>query len=674
MVLNPTSEAIDRVLHVDRITTFNIDSLVDESNLNDPHSYNRMGKRHQIFNKQVSFENIGDEPILGLSIITNNKNLRSFSGIKSYLDLDRNKRRSVLKVFNLWKEVFHASSRLRANDNPYCLLNYWGHGVCSEIAHATAILLRKLGIPWRRMNLYGHWVFEFYFDRKWTIIDPNQLVYYLHFDNRSLASYQEVLKDPLLILRTKAFGKYGSYDVKKSWINFGLYNFIEPITGLDTFVEIDRVEAFKIQDWDLYPTEKITFFHDRPPETKIGNFKQECWTYEKDLVAGDIELVINASLRRKQIEDKTILVNCSYPIYKIINLRTGAVIVIPSEELVTTIELKIEPLDRFFSIFCHGNRNTFPGLVKGLNSLKLSSKNRQGKIEADFKYNLFRTVEIPQITVENSKSEFEYKIPYFRLKSNNNLACEKIWWQIAPDRDFEFIIPNFDCIESFTETVELSAIDETFINNLAPYFFRVKGFYGGIWGEWSQPVQFKAKKPERPKNITCRLQGNDKLTLRWEGSLDLDVRYLVFGSDRYDFIPDIYSKIQVEKSLEQKVTETIENKNLILVTEEKTCTVNYDRCFFRIVAVKNESYSIPSAIIYPAKTSQRATITKPEPTIFAIADCPRIKESDKIINYLGKVVPFTPKEGETPDLEVSKELNYRKKHIFWQSLKALFGG
>lgn len=146
-------------LHQDSELRFCFTTTVDDSNLSDPHAYDHMGRTYRRFNRKVTIRNTCNIPFFELRITTNNEDLSSFENLKTYLQLGSNDTASVFKIYNLWKDhVFHASSCLRANDNPYCLLNFWGHSICSETAHALAILLSNLGVRWRRVDLNGHCV------------------------------------------------------------------------------------------------------------------------------------------------------------------------------------------------------------------------------------------------------------------------------------------------------------------------------------------------------------------------------------------------------------------------------------------------------------------------------------------------------------------------------------
>ncbi len=597
---------------------FRVAATVDDSNLSDPHAYDHMGKTYRRFNRKVTISNTGSTPIFGLRIATNNEDLSSFENLKTHLQLDSNVTTSVFKIYNLWKDhVFHASSCLRANDNPYCLLNFWGHSICSETAHALAILLSNLEVNWRRVDLNGHWVFEYYFAGKWNIVDANQLAFFLHFDNKTLASFEEVLRDPLLILRTKAYGKYGDFDIRKSWENMGLYEYLNPKFSLGTFINFDEVTNYKVPDWDLFSNESITFHFNRKPSQKIGNFNDLLWRYSTDFGSGDIEHTIDSSLRRHHAASNTFVVRCKYPIYKVVNCRTGETNIIPNDQLMTEYELSTTQNDGMYVFFCHGNKKTFPALVKGENRVFVNSETKAGTLTLLFDYCPQDKIQLPLVEIANSHYLFEYCRPRFEVKALT-AGIEKLWWQISTTADFGCIIPNFDCIDKYTGFIELSVVNHTFINPDHDYFLRVKSFAKGVWSEWSKPSSFSVKKPHRPFGIVSQLTKDGTLSLNWRSQDQDDVLYYVFGSNRYHFVPEIYSDIQVEKTRNHLVRKTSTNRNLITITNQRQCVIGCDYLFYRVIAKKEECYSVPSDLIDICHLVKEDNVVSLMPEVFHI--------------------------------------------------------
>jgi len=642
-------------LHQNRELRFGVTATVDDSNLSDPHAYDHMGKTYRRFNRFVTIRNTGSTPIFGLRITTNNGDLSSFENLKTHLQLSSLKEAagggssgplspdvttSVFKIYNLWKDhVFHASSCLRANDNPYCLLNFWGHGICSETAHALAILLSNLGVNWRRVDLNGHWVFEYYFTGKWNIVDTNQLAFFLHFDNSTLASFEEILRDPLLILRTKAYGKYGDFDICRSWENMRLYEYLNPKFSLGTFIDFDEVTNYKVPDWDLFPNESITFHFDRRPSQKIGKFNNLLWRYRTDFSSGDIEHTIDSSLRRIHAKSNTFVVRCKYPIYKVVNCRTGTIDVIPNNQLMTEYELTTTHDDGMYVFFCHGNKKTFPALVKGENRVCVNCEAKEGTLTLFFDYCRQDRTQLPQVEIANSHYLFEYRRPHFKVKALT-AGIEKLWWQISTKADFGWIIPNFDCIEQYTGIIELSAVNNTFINPDHDYFLRVKSFARGIWSEWSKPVRFSVKKPLRPFGLVGQLTKDGTLSLNWDSQYPNDVFYYVFGSNRYDFVPEIYSDIQVEKTRNHLVRKTSANRNLITITNQRQCVIGRDYLFYRVIAKKEECYSVPSDLLNTCHLVEEDNVVSLMPEVFHIRGGSG-GETLRNTHYKGQVEPIS---------------------------------
>ncbi len=299
---------------------------------------------------------------------------------------------------------------------------------------------------------------------------------------------------------------------------------------------------------------------------------------------------------RHHAASNTFVVRCKYPIYKVVNCRTGETNIIPNDQLMTEYELSTTQNDGMYVFFCHGNKKTFPALVKGENRVCVNSEAKEGTLTLLFDYCPQDKIQLPLVEIANSHYLFEYRRPCFEVKALT-AGIEKLWWQISTTADFGYIIPNFDCIDKYTGVIELSVVNHTFINPDHDYFLRVKSFAKGIWSEWSKPISFSVKKPHRPFGIVSQLTKDGTLSLNWRSQDQEDVIYYVFGSNRYDFVPEIYSDIQVEKTRNHLVRKTSTNKNLITITNQRQCVIGCDYLFYRVIAKKEECYSVPSDLI-----------------------------------------------------------------------------
>lgn len=199
------------------------------------------------------------------------------------------------------------------------------------------------------------------------------------------------------------------------------------------------------------------------------------------------------------------------------------------------------------------------------------------------------------ITVTNQQNHFSYTTPSFKLKSSRN--CEQIWWQIASDPKFSFIIPNFEGMQDFEDTISLDNLTDTFFSNNADYFFRIKAKHDGVWSDWSAPYAFHITKPETVKNVSFERIGNNNYALSWIGSDQGNVRYHVFASNARDFIPSIYYDKQIEMLSSDEMAYK-PNDNLINTTSENRILIDGKYAYYRIIAEQEGHYSVPSSLIY----------------------------------------------------------------------------
>ena len=150
-------------------------------------------------------------------------------------------------------------------------------------------------------------------------------------------------------------------------------------------------------------------------------------------------------------------------------------------------------------------------------------------------------------------------------------------------------------------------MSETFLENNRVYHFRVRARKGGVWGPWSPLFSFKVLNPERPFNIQADRSERGKLTLTWKGVGGKGVEYLLFGSNRLDFVPEIYADRELTSALNWKVTGRRVNRNLIAETGEKKIRIAHRHHFYRIVAKKGDAWSTPSDLIRIPLGSRRGS-------------------------------------------------------------------
>ena len=83
----------------------------------------------------------------------------------------------------------------------------------------------------------------------------------------------------------------------------------------------------------------------------------------------------------------------------------------------TEYELSTTQNDGMYVFFCHGNKKTFPSLVKGENRVCVNSEAKEGTLTLLFDYCSQDKIQLPQVEIANSHYLFEYRRPRFEIKA-----------------------------------------------------------------------------------------------------------------------------------------------------------------------------------------------------------------------------------------------------------------
>jgi len=534
-------------------TTKNIflSSKYDDFNLKDPHGY-VYGEVNEYFHSKIILENLGNEPLLRFYLIANDNDRRSFESITKYLQINPDcKSSAMLVLYNYWKDwMFHADSYLMENQNPFYELTYLGYGLCGSDNLSLSSLADIMDIPSRNVPLNGHSVSEYYYENDWHIIDADQNVIYLELNNSTLASYEDIVDDPFLGIRTKAYGKYQKENIEKSWANTALFEHVKQLNAPPN-------QEFSSKDYydkifDLFPKEKIIFYYDQSPEVAIGTSNIKAWGKAKDISLGIIKHVV---LPEKSCQSSPLLFSSAYPIYKIINdthveldISDNSNNIKPGDSLIITdkpvFSINFDFNGKFTNtdtllIFSQGSKNSFPILKKRNNQVRIIGEPNKTLIQVTYDFHDIELKDPPKVTIHNEENIFCYKKPEFQIKIKEQaIKPNKIWWQISQYKNFMMVIPNFDCVQNFTDKIGLSEISNTFLNNNKIYYFRVKIKTGRIWSDWSVPFRFSVVKPEQPAVFVERTN-MDTIRLFWQ-PYNKEYEYLIFSSNSKDFVPEVY--------------------------------------------------------------------------------------------------------------------------------------
>lgn len=595
-------------LEVGRSVEFFVDSPVDDSNLRDPSGY-EPGEIHNFFNRRITIKNMGVNVLRDVHLVVGKRDFTTFEGISSYLRFDDDESRNIGKLISFWNDAsVHATSQIIWHYNPFVLLNFFGCGICGENAPALAQLFSQVGISYRRVPLSGHVAFEYLFDDKWNVVDGNRKAVFLTMDGRHFASADEILEDPFLALRTKVDGVNSRYDyAAASGVASMFQRSNEKVPPLPVYRDLSE------ENWMLYPGEEVTYYYNKSPDVVIGEIDIDRWEGVRDARLGIVEMKIDPARRFADAGDGEAIVRARYPIYEVRYRLNGELHVerFANNFVFPGLKLKQIPgIEGPITILCQGAKQSFPYLSKGENSVLLEGAG--GRAEVTFVTNDYGIV-LPEAEIINRSDVFDYARPAFQISAPD--SSDMMWLQISKDSDFSFVLPNFDIVAGYKPAFKMSPLSETFFDNNEKYYSRVKVRRGELWSDWSNLYEFSVKRPERPINIAMKEVKNGFIGFSWSNR-ESDTEYLVFGSNRLDFVPEVYctsddiipdplesaliescTEELVELKDHSQVIKTRPNRSLIAKTVRNSVDVPLEYPIYRVVARRGESLSPPSDII-----------------------------------------------------------------------------
>jgi hypothetical protein len=118
-----------------------------------------------------------------------------------------------------------------------------------------------------------------------------------------------------------------------------------------------------------------------------------------------------------------------------------------------------------------------------------------------------------------------------------------------------------------------------FLIRAEPYHLRCKVKCGGVWSEWSETFTFEVSKPASPTSVVAKAAPGGGVQLQWKG--ETGTEHLVFGSNRLDFLPELYAPEEIVRLHKLKVIESRPNKNLLATTSETQLKLPVAHRFYR---------------------------------------------------------------------------------------------
>ncbi len=585
----PSSISAD--LSPDVATIVTLELAVDDEHLANPAGYFPAEPPATRVIDRVSVTNSGDLPLDSPVLRVDGRPYLSLLDPLDFLSLPDPP--TPIGLYKAWTQHrVHGTTDLAANRHPTEVLRSIGATFCGDDTRALGRLLADIGIESRFAQMNGHSVAEYQFGDQWVLLDGDQNVFYLRLDNQTVASEADLLADPFLVLRNRIYGLRANWSAAHAWQNTSRFEFVNPGPQKRFRVKGDGAPT----QWAFFPGETITFYPDRIPRAVIG---------------ANAGLSANETLRSQaRLADFTVDLAArraaGSPLRSplpILSVRSGGEersLAQPGDEPI--FEIDLPPGDRA-TLICQVSAAFIPTLRSGENELVLSGG---GPVRVDFTLNPAASKLSPSAapTVQ-ADAIFADGIPTFRIDG----PAEQLWWQISDSPTFTIVPPNLDTLADFAPEVRIpSALDLTFLTPDRKHYFRARVRRSGVWSDWCLPVTFMVTKPDQPVIKAIRIINPTQVQLDFG---DQDARVRVYGSNRLDFLPDLYSPIEPIEIENNRIVESRPNDNFLgEFSGERGFAVVALRRFYRLIARDGDHFSVPSdlAKLPPADNVPPATV------------------------------------------------------------------
>lgn len=552
---------------------------VDDEDFRDPRGCNQPGSFTRRFQQKVVVENIGDTPLAAVDLIVNGQDW-------SQLDLPEEPGALARHFFDFWINAqFHASSGHKAQEDAWSALGFWGYSLCGENVQALARFMSEKGIAARQVPVNGHVVAEYFFDGKWNVLDGDQHTFFPMLDNRTLASAEDLRQDPFLAQRVKPFGKYAAFKRSTAQYNSALFERIAPEANRDQMEFKEEVKPALRQDL-LRPGENLTFLRELEVEP-LGVTELEAWPGAKLYGLGTMLYSLQAAGR--VAKENLAEIESAFPIRQVKNDTTGETVGMRNKQAVFAHKIRTSgPKDRI-SVWCQRSQVSLPTFRSGKNKVALRSKGgKRARVTVEYQS---AAVVQPVAGVEPGPGIFT-EPPIFNLRLPE--GTDMIWWQLTTGKDYEFLIPNFEQVRKAIRRVEIDPLSATFFNPGDQGRFRFKVRRDGVWSEWSDETKFELRLPTAPQQAKVTALAENRVRVEWSGAAE---EFIVFGSNRLDFLPEVFAEEEILAMNHVVVEKSQPNKNLLIKTTSTLVELPVSCRFLRVVARNGKAYSAPSALL-----------------------------------------------------------------------------
>jgi len=577
-----------------------IDSAVDDRNFEDPRGYNYHGQATRVFARRLTLTNTGSTPLTGQLLVAQGQDWTRAETLPASFVSPSGSRARMLGLFAFWRDhISHADSDAPGGKEPLALLNFWSYALCGDTTAALTRLAAVYGVAARKIPLNGHVAAEYFFDDGWHILDSDQNVAYLRLDNRTLASAADLRADPLLARRTKVFGRYAVMDIAASAFNTSLHEFIEPKEEKPV---AQKTPPLPVRVDTLFPGEQMIIHADQAPEQAVGRTDLGRWGTVRDDALRVVEYVLDPGARSPAGAGEMVFAS-GYPILRVVNHTTGEIFTGPAGQPIFELAVKFRAVTDRVSVFCQRAKASLPRWQKGRNIFLLAA-HAPGTAELAAEWE-----SAPQdLIVPQAGATLGDAAPTFRVQFTPR--TDLLWWQVSATRDFAFVPPNFDAVCSARASITFDPLTATFLNPDEPLFFRVKARLAGVWGEWSAPREFRVDKPARPAPARATVV-KDRLRFSWPDAGE-GCEYLVFGSNRRDFLPEPFAAEEIVILRNQGIEKSRPNKNLLAVVTRPEIELEPSFRYYRVLTRRAGAWSVPGDLLV---TPRELTARLPPPLI-----------------------------------------------------------
>ena len=601
-------------------------SKVDDSHFSQPVGYTGHGTNARVFTKQITLTNTGNKELKGRLLTVNGRVISDMESLKDLLG-PGDGRVAIERLFSFWRDHrSHAGSGSALASEPFAALNFWGFTLCGDDTLAFAKLAQNYGIDARYVQLNGHIAGEYFYENGWHLVDGDQNACYLRLDNQTLASADDVRDDPFLALRTKVFGKHGPMSRASAAMNTSLLERILPKPQSPIHI---KVGPAPLNIFTLLPGESLIWHATAPPENVVGELNAEKPGVLKDAALATLEHRVSVAQRARS-EKGILTVRGAYPISRVVNETTGETVV--PKSVVFKADIPVKADSDQVAVIMQCSQFALPLLSKGVNTATLEATNSTAHVT--YEYEPFPKAVLPDLRVVPTEKTGRFPgEPAFNITTKP--AADSLWWQISAKRDFSFVPPNFDVVMPAVPVLKFDALTQTFFSPGRTYYLRVRAHAGDLWGEWSPGIEFRVTKPGQPLGGRFSDAGAGQVQLTW---IDLADEYLVFASNRLDFLPDVMGAEEIVAMNGTNVTEKRPNKNLIATVKTPEFEFLPQYRYYRVIAKKGSTLSVPS----PLWKLPEEWAAKLPPGVVLQARVSTNKGEDEYIAHEEKLLPPPP--------------------------------